>query len=268
MKKLLLLILLPTICISGEYPMNGNLYGIKENKHIKYFCNKDSSNILSCDFEMTNVRPKLIQKEYEKKLKKGIAQALDEYEKYPPKTIDEESCKKEKNQLDEMIKIYEGKKLPSEKTTISLMYLKQLKPHHIKDLKLQLDAYIKSQCNPSKDVWRSFPKIELDIDLRTCLVGTQTWKQTFKKTGNSWVNNAGAQGSCGIIDMSRFVKADNSYKGGFWNYISEKKVINKSGNSDIGLMKCLDFDEEESEFVWNNRENIPISCDYIEWSMY
>ena len=267
-KLLLLLILLPTLCFAvDEYPTVGSVYGLKENKHIKYFCTKGSANTLACDFEMTNVRLKLKQTEYDKKLKEGIAQALDEYEKDSPKK-DKEKCKQIKNQMENIIKMYEGKIPLSEKAKITSDYLKQLKPQHIKDMKVLSNTVIKMQCNPTKDVWKALPKNQLDKDLRTCLVGTQTWKQTFKKTGNSWVNNVGAQGTCGTIDISRFVRGEGIYGKGFWNYISEKKVINKSEDSRAGLVKCSDFDEEAYEYIWNNGDEFPISCDYIEWSMY
>ena len=247
--------------------MSGSVYGVKENKHIKYSCEKETPSMLACDFQMTTIRPKLKEIEYDKRLKEGIARALDEYEKYPPKK-DKEKCKKTKNDMKNVMEIYEGKIPLSEKAKITSDYLKQLKPQHIKDMKVLSNTVIKMECNPTKDLWKALAKNQLDKDLRTCLVGTQTWKQTFKKTGNMWVNNVGVKGRCGTIDMSRFVEDEGNHGKGFWNYISEKKVMNKSADSGVGLMKCSDFDEEAYQFLWFNGGELPISCDYIEWSMY
>jgi len=253
---------------ADEYPRTGNVYGVKENKHIKYFCEKESHNILSCSFEMTNVRPKLKKSDYDAKLKEEIARALDEYQKYPPKE-DKEKCKKTKNDIKEIISIYEGKSPIPKEAKITKEELEQYKPIHIEDLKKSFNAMVKLECNPSKDFYKTIPKFQLDKELRTCLVGNQTWKQTFKKAGDSWINNAGPQGVCGTVDLSRFVKAKSTFdKIVFWNYISEKNVTNKSADSGIGLMKCSDFDEGEYEFTWNNSSEFPVSCDYVEWSMY
>lgn len=176
----LILTIFSASLFADEYPRTGNVYGVKEHKHIKYFCEKENNDILSCSFEMTNVRPKLKKSDYDAKLKEEIARALDDYQKSPPK-IDDEKCKKTKKDVKEILSIYEGKSPIPKEAKITKEELEQYKPIHIEDLKKSFNAWVKLECNPSKDSYKTLSKFQLDKELRTCLVGNQTWKQTFKK---------------------------------------------------------------------------------------
>jgi len=269
MKNLLLLLFLIPNLAMGEHPTTGLIFGEKEKKSLKYFCNKDySTNILSCEFDTVSIRKKTnIQ---DAKIEKQRMMKLwgDEKDGFNGKYGFGKNAKEAKEgclEATQYLSVLKGKiQDPNGFFKFSEFKKKPIKAQ--KDAILEIQLAKDFACNPSKRKFTKLLDFNMNKDLKTCNAGSQAFKQTFKQVKNSnvWVNNSGVKGTCGIVDISKFEKTKSKY-GGFWHYTSEKKVTNKNDKS--GVIPCSDFDEKPYLYSHHNRE-IHVGCEYIEWSVF
>lgn len=99
---------------------------------------------------------------------------------------------------------------------------------------------------------------------RTCVISTNTYRQSFRKVDGAdvWVvTQEGSEGPCGMINVSRFEREDM-----FWVYYAKKVVTNRSGELMPGF-KCTDYDESEYKLDWKSRP-LNLSCDYVKFAPF
>jgi hypothetical protein len=244
---------------AGEWPLTGLIFNTKDQASITYDCSRHGE-VLDCEFAQVGVRPKLDAAGLRKKLADGANEKLE--------PMDKKACA--------LIPAYiawgEGRgpkpakvttfKYP-EQTADALRVLKAIAP------------YCESQTRENAN---AMLRASLDVDLRTCVVHSWTFKQSFTLVSDpgtgkkSWVVKSAPNGACGTVQLDRFEAETISFGSAGslpgWKYIARKAVTNPAGEAFPGV-KCSDLDEGIYEYTSDSRENTrPARCDYIEFSPF
>lgn len=237
-----------------EAPNVGLLYNTSEAHSLTYRCDAPKAASISCDFVQVAVRPKATPADW--------ANVVDEVRKEfrsNPKPATE-LCESTR----ELVAILEGRK-PATKAEA----MANLSPIAKNDTLRGLKALIHYCENPTESNAMAVARAGHDRELRTCLVSSNTWRQSFRLVPNSpppeaWVADSKPQGVCGAVELSRF-EADKSRSRTFtwWKYVSRKAITNPTG--ELMGVKCKDLDERSYTYDWKQPIN-QRSCDYIEFS--
>lgn len=246
--------------LAEESPSSGIVYSTKWATSLVYFCEKNRDSFLDCEFKQTLIRKKARPE--------NLEAHLDEARKQFPKELTE-SCEAI-NYFKDIAEVLHGrKKVPKNENLRD--YLKNMSDLEKRDTAKVMDAIIASCHSKSEKSFLEVSRISFDIETRTCIVGSHTYKLSFRlildpvSRARSWVARGDPSGPCGVVQLSRFVPenlSDSQFT--FWKYIGKKAVTNKQGLFMPGLA-CKDLDEEEDVFDWKSKQHA-LGCDYIEFS--
>lgn len=255
----LLAVLGATNGLAGDVPTIGQVFNTRERGFIEYSCGLDGS-ILDCKFTQVSVRKKLLDADVEKKLLEAEQQFEQDKEKsagYMSKDCESYRA------WDGIASGGKGDKETLERYKKATENQPQAQQRDIGQI---FHSLVNLCDNPTKTNWMAFAKQTIDIDKRTCLVTVNPYQQRFSLVDDSkvWavIQQEGAQGPCGVINISRFER-DKSVKFSFWNYFAQKVVTNKTGELLPGF-KCAALDETEYEYNWKSQDWY-MGCDYIKF---
>jgi len=248
-------LLLTTAHVSAQdAPTRGLLYNTQENHSLTYFCEPVKSGQLDCEFVQTGVRFKVNASD----IKSSLESARKQFSTYTPESADE--C----TSYREALAVLEGKK-----PTPKLESLRSLSGIEKRDAGRMLKVMIEYCDRPSETTYMPLIKLGLEKDQRTCIVGSKSFKQSFRlvSEGNAkavWVvAQSSPEGTCGIVQLSRFEPEETSI-GKRWSYIARKAITNPSETLFPGV-KCGELDERLYTYNWRPKEH-QMSCDYIQFS--
>ena len=240
-----------------EHPGVGILFGTKNPEMLKYFCQQEGGNKISCEFNLVSITKLLLDKDVEKETHKMQEDWANE--EIPS---DKEIC----GQIKERISAYKDGK------PINKKYLADYRDFKKKPIKYQ--NYLMEQMETGKDMVcklyddpRQFKDKVINAKIseknKTRRVSSRSFSESFEKVrgSNIWVRSGGVQGQCGIVDTSKFEKSESRE----WQFISEKKVTNKKFND--SLLDCSQLDEEPHLYE-SKREEMYLGCDVIEWTYF
>ena len=262
MKKLICLdakicitvLLLVTIGANAEEaPSNGLLYNTKESHSLVYRCKQTQKNLLDCDFVQTAVRKKAKPED----LKVSLNQAREEFRS--GRKVSAQECKS----LNDLIDILEGRKRPPKGLDFNEITEVQ-KRDSLKEIKT-IVAFCKAQTEES---YLNIARVRYEKATRTCKVSANTFKQKFRfvEDTGAWVVEDAPEGSCGIVQLSRFdpERLQNNSKLVIWKYVARKAVTNPQGTL-LPDLSCKGLDEGEYVYDWRTKEH-NLGCEYVEFS--
>ena len=243
--------------LAGDAPGVGFLYNTKETHSLTYRCQQNTEAILECDFVQTSVR----KKEKPEDLKTSLRQARDEFRNGVKFTSEE--CKA----YSELLDILEGRRKPPKEDKFN-----KIREIEKRDLIESTKAMTQFCKNKTEDNYLKLIQLNHEKNMRTCLVSSITFKQTFRYIQDNvsglgiWVAKGDPVGPCGVVQLSRFELEQP--KGNipivFWKYIARKAITNPQGFIVPGA-SCKGLDESEYLYDWRSKEH-QLSCDYIEFS--
>jgi len=245
--------------MADEAPSSGIVYNTKETHSIVYFCEKNRDNSLDCEFTQTRVRKKAKAQD----LKPRLDEARKTFS--TSKELTPEMCKEQKD----FVEVLHGRKKAPNKEQQN--FLKNISDLEKKDI-LKIMSAITTACDSkTEENYLNVVRIGHDKDTRTCIVNSNTYKQSFRLVlddisgARSWVVKGEPSGACGIVQLSRFEPESlKDSKLVFWKYVAKKAVTNRQGLLMPG-MACKDLDEDEYVYDWRSKEHA-LGCDYIEFS--
>lgn len=250
--------------VAMDAPKYGTVHNTRDKGWITYECGDVEDERLTCTLTQVMVRKKLKPAELEAKYQEAI-RGIDDQKNDPAL---KELCTMAAGAVD-LMQGGPGKGLPPEaKQTFQGFNAMQRR-----DLEQQFSAVLDSCRTKDMDGMRRFFRLGLEKDLRTCLVSTNRFVQTFRPVRDydgkltSWtVADTSPQGDCGFVQMSRFVSDDKPLTGKvwLWKYIGKRATSNPEGQTILGT-SCKEWDESETVYGWQQKE-IPLQCDYIEHS--
>lgn len=242
--------------LASDAPDVGLLYNTKESHSLVFQCKQSTKNILECDFTQIAVRKKAKAED----LKVSLSQARDEFRAGVKMTPEE--CKA----YGELVEILEGRRMaPKEQE------FKKISDIAKKDLLASTKAMTQFCKSRTEENFLKMIRLDHNKNLRTCLVNSNTFKQSFRYVQNNvsgvgaWVAKGEPTGPCGIVVLSRFEpEQPKGVSLVIWKYITRKAVMNPQGSFLPGA-SCKEFDEREYIYDWRSKEH-QLSCDYIEFS--
>lgn len=244
-----------------EMPTSGMVYNTKEASSITYSCRNGGIDTLECQITQTSVRKKASMAD----LEKHVSKAVDQFRKEGKAGLDNEVC----GQMGEMLEILDGRRKPP----AGMEKLQVMSPTEKQDTREAIVALRGVCLKPSAANIRTLVSVSLQKDSRTCKVGSHSFDQTFVRVSDyssnkqKWVVKTAPHGPCGIVNLSRFERAENNVAGlEFWNYVAKKIVTNPEGTI-LGLGSCSELDESEYLYDWKSSERF-LGCDYIEFSVF
>lgn len=254
------------------YPMGGRVYNTVENGWLTYECTPPENGLLTCSFVQTSIRQKTNAEEAAKQLAiatDGWPKSLAaEYGTTVSALYDSPKWKEQCAMADSALQMVDGQ-TPSDSTPETKRAFARMMPLMRKDLKAQFAAMKQSCQSRTLDGLKQFMELGLEQEQRTCEVGTNDFKQTFKPVYSadgkfqSWnVADTAPSGDCGFINLSRFVPV-NEHGGTtyLWRYYARRVTTNPQ--SDLVLVKCKNFEEREYLYDWSP-QTISLQCDYIK----
>jgi hypothetical protein len=257
-----LVLMLSQLACAQNYPTLGQVFNKRENNFIEYLCSQDGR-ILDCKLTQVSVRKKLndidaatalqnAKREFEQDTPKFTSDMLKNCKEYRDWDGAMSGGKSNKETLEKYKSATEGKsarELADSKQAVALAV-------HFCD-------------EPTLENWLAIVSKTQSIEKRKCLVTVNPFHQRFSQVVNLdvWtvVQEEGATGSCGIINVSRFEK-DKNTKFPFWNYFAKKVVTNQNGEMVPGL-KCSALDESEYEYNWQSEVKY-LGCEFIKFGEF
>lgn len=248
-----------SVLAADETPSVGLLYNTKETHSLVYRCQQDRDATLDCEFIQTAIRKKAKPEELASKLE----QARKEFRGGIKWSADE--CKS----YSQMVDVLEGRKKPPKEEGLKEMTDKQKKDA------LAFGKALSDFCRSgTEESYLKIASLAHDKDTRTCKVGSNPFKQTFKfvqdfvSGSDSWVTQGTPEGPCGIVQLCRFEsERTKDSKLVFWKYIARKAITNPKGSLLLPGVSCKDLDEGEYLYDWRAKEH-SLGCDYIEFSAF
>lgn len=247
--------------LAEQAPSSGEVYNTREASHLLYFCEKSPNDSLDCDFTQTRVR-KSVKPEV---LKARLDMARKQFS--TEKVFSPDECK----QVKDFAEVFRGRKMVQGKEAETKDWLKSMSDLERKDVRKQLDASIAGCDSKSEENYLNVVRTAFDKDVRTCIVSSNTYKQSFRLVldpisgAQSWVATGDPSGPCGVVQLSRFEpEQPEGLSITFWKYIAKKAVTNKQGML-MERMACTDLDEAEYIFDWRSKD-WALGCDYIIFS--
>ncbi|RIX47594.1 MAG: hypothetical protein D3M94_07965 [Rhodocyclales bacterium GT-UBC] len=245
-----------------EFPTVGLLYNTKEAHSLSYRCSMLAPSKMECEFVQTAIR----RKGDPNTLARLIEQSKREF-----RSGKQFASAKDCQAYGEMVDVLEGRKkapLPEGLAKLTAMEKRDL---------LEIANVMTSICsNPTEEGYIRLGRLSHARDMRTCLVSSQTFRQTFGYIGgrdsasSAWVVESRPEGVCGVVQLSRFTP-ERSDVGDytFWRYTAKKAITNPQAIAFLGVgnnIKCSELDEAEYFYDWRSKQQ-PLQCDYIEFSV-
>jgi hypothetical protein len=235
-----------------DAPSSGMLYNTTEVHSMTYRCNSARGDQIECNFEQASTRLKAEPKDLPNILNKARAQFNSE----KPPTPDE--CK----MFQDILAILDGSKRAPKNEALEVMTTIEKK-----DLFASAKAFQNYCQKPTEDNFIEVMKLDHDKNVRTCLVSVNSFRQVLKRVGSAWVTQSEPEGSCGVVQLSRF-EADETLSGkskfSYWKYVARKAITNPNAELFPGA-KCSGLDESTYTYDWRAK-TYQKSCDYIEFS--
>jgi len=259
------LVFVSTAYADDDRPRHGIVYGVSENRSLKFDCKESGPELITCNFILASVVKKTTEDE-------ANAKILEEMEKYESVL---EELKNEKDLCDMvnlMIDVFEGKKEPPDPVAWkkSMLTRNQIETDYMKSRIVNW----KNLCdNPTKNNYRKVISAEIIKDSKTCHISSQNYQQTLKHIQDYnndtevWTVKSEPHGACGLIQLDRFERVEPSTGHFFWNYFAKKSISNKNSKTLFGT-ECADLDENEYAYNWMKPEPIYLGCEYIEHSVF
>lgn len=245
------------VASAQEAPTVGLLYNTQESHSLTYRCEPARDGQLNCEFIQTAIRLKATAAQ----LPDVIERARKQFRAEKPPTAQE--C----GTFRDMVAVLEGKKpAPKPKAMSSLSPLE--KSDALRTARL-LNAYCEK---PTEENFVEVVRAGHSKDRRTCSASSNSYKQSFRSVAESagrsmWVAQGNPEGSCGIVQLSRFEVEDTQIgtnKFSNWKYIARKAITNPAGELFSGA-KCSNLDETPYTYDWRAKEH-QVSCDYVQFS--
>ena len=241
-----------SVANSQGYPNIGNVHNTQEPNYLSYKCQRTELNELECDFIQVRITKKLDPSKVEEEINRLMG-----YEE----TVSEESCQ-EQQLINDVLK---GKKTQPAEWEDGLSDLTEYERQYTITL---TDSIIKYCSTKSKKDLRAFFTIAALKETRTCSVNNQSFKQQFKFIAGpegknpTWVVKDSPNGTCGMINLSRF-ELDTNSSINIWNYISRRAITNPNAMYSEGV-SCNEFEQNETLFDWRAKE-LTMECDFINF---
>lgn len=244
-----------------EAPTSGLLYGVKENRGLRYECSQLSDGRLQCDFVQSNIRLKKAPEDWP--LEQASAEAeWDKMDAEDSAELKREAC--EGSAM--MLPILKGEQPAPDLDQFAA--ISEVEKASLLDTAMAMENFC---IEPNKENWMEFKRIIFVQDTRTCEIAADTWSQTFKPQSSRnqsipvWIIDDSVSGECGVLRLDRW-EVDNSLEFPMWNYTSRKAVNNPAGTLGLGI-SCSGLDEDEYPYVWRSR-SISMQCDRINVSVF
>jgi hypothetical protein len=247
-----------SIAEGQDAPNVGIVYNTKEVSSITYRCTANGAT-LDCEFNQSSVRLKAQPSDLQARIDEAQKQFRQQ---------GFSASRQECNAYKEGVAMLEGKGQPPDEAKF-----RDMAPVARRDALTLMNALSalcadRSEVNAVKVV-----KQMHDRDSRTCRVSSNAFKQSFKLVqdysghGREWVVQSQPEGTCGIVQLTRFEKdGSEDSKLGLWKYMAKKAITNPTGKWLPGV-QCKELDQSEHVFDWRAKEH-SLSCDYIELSAF
>lgn len=237
---------------SNDPPRTGVLRNTKEVHSLTYKCNQIDASVIDCDFIQTAVRKESKPPELEAKLKV----AREEFRSGVKISTDE--C----TMFSSIVDVIEGRlKAPRQEGFTDLT------PVAKRDTLAIGKAGLEFCKKPTEEKYLNIIRLTHEKETRTCLVSSLPYKERYRLMSDSgvWVAKSEPEGSCGIVQLSRFEpETTKDFNYTFWKYVSRKAITNPQGTYIFGV-SCKDLDEAEYLYDWRSKDQF-LSCDYIKFS--
>lgn len=238
-------------------PTLGLLYNTQEGHSLTYRCEPVKAAQLNCEFVQTAVRFKSTYADLPSVLDKARKQFGSE------KQPSVQEC----TTYRDVLAVFEGKKTAPKPEGIAAMSQVEMA-----DGQRIAKALVEYCDRPSEETFLSVVRIGHDKDRRTCSVSSISYRQSFRLLAEGsgraiWVTQGSPEGSCGIVQLSRFEPEETKIGTSTftnWSYIARKAITNPSGELFPGA-KCSGLDERPYTYDWRSKEH-QMSCDYIQFS--
>lgn len=232
-------------------PLNGMVYHTTERSALTYDCSPLPNQELRCKFNQTAVRKKLTPDKVEERLAE-LEESLREIGPASEECKDAQAFVEEAGNAANKIKDVDAR--DRELVTI---YLRGIE---------------KACSSGDKADLRTALRTTVERDLRTCMVSSYQFEQTFKRVDGlptnqtTWVTTGAPSGECGIVQLSRFER-DGDATFVWWNYVARKAITNPRGEIPL-LGSCSLLDEETYTYSWRSGDAYSrwAECDQIEFS--
>ncbi|WP_137823613.1 hypothetical protein [Pseudomonas sp. D(2018)] len=247
------LFLLGSDIVSAEdFPRTGAVYNAKDVRELKYKCNMVDESTIDCDLIEMGVRKESNSADLESKLKA----AREEFRSGVKMPADQ--C----NMFATLVDIIEGRQRAPRQEGFS-----ELTPAAKQDSLALGKAGLEFCKRPTEENYLTIIRLTHQKETRTCLVFSTSAKERYRLVDDPgiWVAKSEPEGSCGIVQLSRFepeTMKNSNYT--FWKYTSRKAITNPQGTFFPGVA-CKDLDQEEYLYDWRSNDRY-LSCDYIKFS--
>lgn len=255
-------ILLATSVTAGaqDHPGAGFVYNTTGSDVLQYDCSKDRGELL-CKFIQIRVRHKLTAEEARKRLEIALGEFGTSADSQP----DKKTC----DQMSETASAIRDGNVPPGVDRQQYLSETSKMDADTKARTLRFLELFATFCNEqSEQNYAALLKYGSERDRRTCVISAHPYSQRFQHfpaTGNWNVRQDGPEGSCGIVNVSRFEPDNSRGNYTFWNYHAQKVVTNKGGQSP--LLPCADFDEGAYQYQWQSR-TVSMMCETVEFAPF
>ena len=248
-------------------PTSGMVYNTVDNGWLTYECDPPTQGLLTCSFVQTSIRQQLKPADTQARLTRetaDLAASLAKDYGTRPAGIYDSAKWQELCALSGQVTDLANGKLGAGAPPEAVRSMARMSSRQKEDMRLWAAALGRSCASRTLDGLKDAISLSLGQEERTCRIGTNPFKQTFKAQYSqgifqSWiVADSTPSGDCGLINVSRLVPGANSWE---WRYFARKVVTNPTGSQ--MLLKCSDLDQLEYEYDWKE-QSIPLVCDYIK----
>ncbi|GAB3370020.1 hypothetical protein NCG89_09195 [Spongiibacter taiwanensis] len=232
-----------------DYPTLGTVHGTVDNDAIRFDCKPDSKETISCDFIQVSTTHAAKESDWPKRKRA----AETSFKKMTPAELKEELSGVCKFTI-QLEGILAGTVEPPDPTMWAALSAEEVKFFE------KSAVASKRMCDkPSAENLAAIGRVSFERELRTCKISINPFTQRFRKSSGGWSVISEPTGECGIVQLSKFEKAENI----FWNYTSRKAVTNPQNEMLLGI-KCSDLDEGVYPYVWNGSDK-HMQCDFIDY---
>ena len=120
---------------------------------------------------------------------------------------------------------------------------------------------------PTFEKYKKFVDEKMDMKSKTCLIASHNYERSFKLSNNgNWILDGKPSGECDVVELDRFeLEKEGFGKGRYWNYFSQKVILNPDGKL-LG-QSCGLLDQNSYKWSWRSR-TIVLDCDRFEFSVF
>ncbi|WP_192177586.1 hypothetical protein [Mesorhizobium amorphae] len=238
---------------AADFPNSGIVQGLQDNANLYFTCDPPQIDKLKCHFRQISV-PKPTKDETEKRIAKGIADALNA----SPKEM--EACQG----MGPTIEALKAGKVPPNTNPEQFTARWNRLPEEERAQTLAiLETGAKFCANRNPKMAEAFVRASEDVHGSTCVVSTLSFDQEFTLNPNTNKWQATEQNSdvCGTIAYSELYRAPDSGAFAFWNYSTKNIITNPNGKQWNG-QTCSNQDQSEHQFSWQTKD-FYLECKYV-----